>query len=128
MTRPRIHKKRILIVDDEPAICQFCQRVLAEEGFEVDTSANGEAARSLVGKQEYALFLFDIKMPLMDGRELYRWLADAYPRSIEKVIFMTGSAIGQETESFLKNTGSPVLLKPFTSEELKQQINLELKD
>ncbi len=111
-------RKRILIVDDEPTIRQFCQRVLTKQGFEVDTAANGRAAQLMISKQKYDIFLFDMKMPLMDGRELYQWVKEVYPQIINRVAFMTGSAIGQDTESFLQNSGRQVLLKPFTAEEL----------
>ena len=36
--------KRILVVEDEPAISQICRRVLTRDGFEVDTAINGEVA------------------------------------------------------------------------------------
>ncbi len=119
MKKPGTDIKRILVADDEPAICQLCQRVLTEEGFEVDIAANGREAQSKIGKQEYDLYLFDIKMPVVSGGELYIWLQETNPGSAEKVIFMTGSAIGKDTESFLEASGRPVLLKPFATEDLK---------
>ena len=121
-------KKRILVVDDEPAICQLCQRVLAEAGFEVEIAGNGRIAQSMISKQEYDLYLFDIKMPTENGRELYIWLQEAHPNSAERVIFITGSALGSDTESFLQNSGRPVLLKPFTTEELKTLIGTALEE
>ncbi len=127
MIKPGTHRKRILIVDDEPAICQLCQRVLTEEGFEVDTAADGRIAQSMMRKREYALYLVDIKLPVVDGKVFYKWLQDEYPPSAARVVFTTGSAIGQDTESFLKSSGRPVLLKPFTTEELKTIITQTLK-
>ena len=41
-------KSRILVIEDEPAISLVCQRILAEEGFLVDTAPNGQAAQSLL--------------------------------------------------------------------------------
>ena len=120
-------KKRILIVDDEPAICQFCQRVLTEEGFGVDIAPDGRIAQSMISKQEYDLYLFDIKMPIESGKELYIWLQGTHPNSAERVTFITGSAIGSDTESFLQNSGRQVLLKPFTTEELEATVTQTLK-
>ncbi len=121
-----VHKKRILIVDDEIAICQFCQRVLAEEEFEVDISFNGRA-QSVISEQEYDLYLLDIKMPVIGGRDIYKWLQEMYPHIAAKVIFITGSAIGEDTESFLQSSGRQVLFKPFTIEELKATVTQTLK-
>ena len=120
-------RKRILIVDDEPAIRKLCQRVLTEEGFEVDTASNGEIALAMISKQEYELYLIDIKMPLMTGEELYVSLKKTYPRSAGRVVFITGSALGAATESFLQSSGRPILLKPFTTNELKTIITQALK-
>jgi len=127
MISPGTHKKRILVIDDEPAIRELCQRVLTEEGFEVDTASNGEIAQSMISKREYDLYFMDIKMPLMDGKDLYEWLQKTYPHCAGRVVFTTGSAIGQETESFLESTGRPVLRKPFNTEELKTIIREHLK-
>lgn len=121
------NKRRILIVDDEAAICQFCQRVLIEEGFEADCAPDGKSAQSILSERQYDLYLFDIKMPQMDGKELYESLRKTDPNSAEKVLFMTGSAIGQDTESFFRSSGRSVLLKPFTIAELKTQIKEALE-
>ena len=120
-------KKRILIVDDETAICQFCQRVLTKEGFEVDTAYDGLAAQSIISEREYDLYLVDIKMPLMNGKELYAWLQETYPSNADRVVFITGSAIGPDTQTFLQSSGRQVLPKPFTTEELKTRITQTLK-
>lgn len=54
----------------------------------------------------------------MDGKEFYYWLKRESPLSAVKAVFMTGDAMGGDTQSFLKETGQPFLLKPFTTSEL----------
>jgi len=127
MAKQSICMNRILIVDDEPAICQLGQRVLTGRGFEVETAANGKVAQSKINEQEYGLYLFDIKMPLMDGKELFEFLKKTYPGSAERVVFTTGSALGAETEGFLQNCGRPVLRKPFTISQLREVVEEFLK-
>ena len=119
MKTPVSTVKRILIVDDEPVIRELCQRVLTEEGFEVDVASDGRIAMAMISEQEYDLYLFDIKMPLMNGKELYEWLQEVYPSSASRVIFTTGSAIGKDTQNFLQRRGRQVLPKPFTPDELR---------
>ena len=128
MTKLGTHRKRILIVDDEPAIRQLCQRVLTEEGFEVDMASDGRATQSMISEREYDLYLFDIKMPVMSGIELYDSLQKTDPRITSRIVFITGSNIGQNTESFLQSCGRPVLTKPFTIEELKAKVKESLKE
>ncbi|MBM2824508.1 MAG: DNA-binding heavy metal response regulator [Dehalococcoidales bacterium] len=120
-------KKHILVVDDEPSIRQLCQVVFTEEGFDVDTVANGKAALAMIGKQEHDLYLIDIKMPLMDGKELYQSLQKTYPRSAGRTVFMTGSIIGQDTENFFLSSGRQVLRKPFTTDELRAIVREALR-
>jgi CheY-like chemotaxis protein len=127
MMQSGTHKKRILVVDDESAIRKLCQRILIEEGFAVDTASDGKAALAMISEQDYELCLVDIKMPLMDGKELYESLQKIYPRIALRVVFSTGSAIGEKTESFFQSSGRPILRKPFTSEELKAKVEEALK-
>ena len=120
--------KRILIVEDEPAICELCRRVLTGEGFEVDIAANGKVAQDMIEEKQYDLFLTDIKLPAMNGKELYQWLQEKHPQLASRVIFATGSVMGGDTQSFLEQAGRPFLLKPFTPDELKAMVKETLQE
>jgi len=87
-------RKRILIVEDEPAISQVCQRVLIDEGFDVDIAANGLLAQDMLSKNKYDLCLIDIRIPTMNGKELYQWLKEKRPKAAGRVIFTTGDVMG----------------------------------
>ena len=114
--------KRFLVIEDEPAISKICQRVITEEGFEVDTAANGKTAKGMLGNNDYALLLIDIKTPVMSGKELYQYLGEKYPKLLERVILTTGALLCGETEGFLVESGRPFLPKPFTPDELRDII------
>jgi len=120
--------RRVLVVEDEPAICELCQRVLTGEGFEVDIAANGKLAQDMIEKKQYAIFLVDIKMPVMGGKELYQWLKEEHPKQISKVIFTSGSVIGKDTMTFIEQTGRPFLPKPFTPDDLKAIVRENLEE
>ena len=120
--------KRFLIVEDEPAICDLCQRVLTGEGFEVDIAANGKVAQDMIEEKQYDLFLFDIKLPVMNGRELYQWLKEKHPKQISKVIFTSGSVLGEDTQLFIEQTDRPFLPKPFTPDDLKAIVRENLEE
>ncbi len=111
--------KRILVVEDEPAISQVCLRVLTSEGFEVDIAVNGKVAQDMIEEQQYDLCLIDIRTPAMDGTELYQWLQEKHPQLAGRVIFTTGDVMGGDTSRFLEQTARPFLPKPFTPGELK---------
>ena len=126
MTSEGAQLKRVLVVEDEPSICRFCQRALTAEGFEVDTVGDGAGAQSLLREKDYALCLFDIRIPVMDGKQLYQWVAEEYPQLLGRVIFITGDLISGDTKSFLEQTGCPFLPKPFTLDELKTMVRKTL--
>ena len=120
--------KRILVLEDEPAISTICLRVLTGEGFEVDTAVNGKVAQNLIENKQYDLYLLDIRTPVMDGKELYQWLEEKHPQLVGRVIFSSGSIQSGETAAFVKQTGRPLLAKPFTPDELKAVVRETLKE
>ena len=128
MKKPGAGAKRILVVEDEAAICELCRRVLTSEGFEVGTAANGKVAQDMIVEQQYDLFLVDIRTPEMNGIELYQWLQEEHSQLASWVIFSTGSVIGKEATTFIEQTGRPFLPKPFTPDELKAIVTETMKE
>ena len=127
MKTPDSSAKRILIVEDEPAISDVCRRVLVGEGFEVDIAVNGRVAQDMIKEKQYDLCLIDIRTPQMNGKELYQWLQEKHPQLAGRVIFTTGDVMGGDTLTFIEQAGRPYLPKPFTPDELKAIIRETLK-
>ncbi|HZK14816.1 MAG TPA: sigma-54 dependent transcriptional regulator, partial [Desulfobaccales bacterium] len=69
----------LLVVDDEPQILQMISGILRDEGFEVITAPDGEAALKLVGEEAPDLVLLDIALPGLDGLEVLQELKRHYP-------------------------------------------------
>ena len=63
---------RVLVVDDEPDTCANLSDILTEQGYQVDVAHDGLSALKLVKKNVYDVALLDLKMPGIDGLELYR--------------------------------------------------------
>ncbi|HEX7031851.1 MAG TPA: response regulator [Nitrososphaera sp.] len=85
---------KILIVDDEPDIATLLSIGLSKEGFVVDTFQHPELALSKFKPGYYQLSLLDIKMPIMNGFQLYRRLKEKDPAL--PVCFMTAFEIYPE--------------------------------
>ncbi|MCJ7743645.1 MAG: response regulator [Dehalococcoidales bacterium] len=117
-----MEKKRVLVVEDEPAIARVCVRTLTAEGFEVDIAVNGKIAHYWLDKDMYDLCLVDIRTPEMNGMELYRQLKEDCSEMTNRVIFTTGDVINDDIKVFLEETGRPFLAKPFTPEELRSVV------
>jgi CheY-like chemotaxis protein len=119
--------QRILVVEDEPSICQVCLRTLTAEGFEVDIAVNGAIGGKMLGEKQYDLCLIDIRTPIMNGRELYEYIRNNYPDFNGKIIFTTGDVLDEKLASMLKEVERPYLPKPFTPDELKTIIKETLE-
>ena len=128
MKKPGAGVKRILVVEDEPAICQVCQRALTNEGFEVDIAVNGDVAQGMLGEKDYDLCLIDIRTPVMNGRQLYQVIIGKHPKLVNGTIFTTGDVIDGYTQRFFELARRPFLPKPFTPDELKTIVRETLRE
>ena len=92
--QPQQGQKRILAVDDEPDLTMICSLALQYHGFKVDTFNDAQEALSNFKPDYYDLVILDIKMPNMDGFELY----DKIKKKDDKVkiCFLTASELYYE--------------------------------
>jgi CheY-like chemotaxis protein len=116
-----------LVVDDDPAVRAFVSDTLTQEGHEVDKAQDGVDALYLLKRRSYDVILSDLRMPMLDGPGLYRALEQRYAAALPRVIFVTGYADAEPYTAFLAQTGDPVLMKPFTVEELRLMIQWVLE-
>lgn len=118
--------KKILAVDDEPAITRLVAAALTGRGFEVITASDGPEALDKAHFEKPDLIVLDIMMPRMDGREVRRRLAaDPVTASIP-VVFL--SAVGDLDSQLdtLESSESEYLTKPFNPRELADYIEARL--
>ncbi len=113
---------RVLIVDDEPAMCRSLQSLL-RSSHEVSTAGGGEAALELLARGErYDVILCDLMMPGLNGMALFGELERHQPGLQQQMIFMTGGAFTAEARAFLGGCSNLRLQKPFAAEELEAAI------
>lgn len=111
--------KRILIVDDEPAILLLLEQLLSAEGYQVVTAADGHQAHLLARSQRFDLFLIDMIMPFKDGIETILSLRTL--RSKAAIIAMSGGlqgGAGNYLPLAEKLGASASLAKPFNRQTL----------
>jgi PAS domain S-box-containing protein len=116
-------KARILVVDDESVIRTLITRVLENEGHEVNAVDSGEKALDLIKSNRYNLILLDIKMPGIGGIELYKRIKEIADSLANRIVFITGDVMGDDTQKFLMKTKAPYIMKPFDSAKLKIEIS-----
>jgi CheY-like chemotaxis protein len=110
------------VVDDEPIVQQYLNGVLTGEGHKVEIIDNGDEAMEKLGSEDYDVILLDIKLPGMNGIDIYRQLKKKDKSKAGKVIFITGDVMAKDTMAFLSRTKAPYIAKPFDAEQLKREI------
>ncbi|HMA80815.1 MAG TPA: response regulator [Candidatus Binatia bacterium] len=106
---------RILIVDDDKTFCQFLVEVLEAHGHDVDWTSHALRAFKLSQRSYYDLFVFDVRMPVILGTELAEGLKEQCPGA--KIILISAFA-DKSLNKAANKLGTPLLSKPFTTEEL----------
>jgi two-component system, cell cycle response regulator CpdR len=114
---------RILIAEDEEALCAMCARALSTVGHEVKTACDGGDALELLKREagRFDLLLTDIRMPVMDGIALSLAAARDYPEIT--ILLMTGYADQRERAHGLGALIHDVIPKPFTLAVLRDAVN-----
>jgi DNA-binding response OmpR family regulator len=116
---------RILIVDDEPDVCEVLKKALEKNRFTADSFSDPLLALENFRPRSYDLLLLDIKMPDMDGFRLYQEMKKMDSRV--KVCFLTASEMYYERyrkeEEFAALDKDLFLRKPIQNEEVIKEIN-----
>jgi DNA-binding response OmpR family regulator len=117
--------QRLLVVDDEEAICEGCRRIFTRLGFEVENTSDAQVGLHLAEKNEYAAILLDIKMPNMTGIEFLEQLRTKRPRV--PVILMTGYPSVPNTIAAIRLGVAGYVTKPFTPEEVAAAVQKHVR-
>ena len=118
---------RILLVDDDPLITQLITDMLSLDGYDIETAPNGIAALAMVEGRRYDLILTDLHMPGLDGVGLFRELAKRGTHPPRQMIFLTGTGGASEAHRLVRDTGLPLLEKPFNLVELLELVRRVLR-
>jgi DNA-binding NtrC family response regulator len=108
----------ILIVDDDLSTCESLMDVLKEKGYRIAKASNGQEAITMVREAEFDLVFIDVKMPVMNGLEIYLTLKKIRPEI--KVIMMTGyrQEVQGLVEEAIKSNAYTCIYKPFNVEKV----------
>lgn len=114
---------QVLVIDDEPAIVAALRAFLMRDGHTVDAVQDSEEAQTLLKRRDYDLILCDLKMPKLNGQQLYRWLQANKPYLADRFVIMTGDFLSPMVRSFLRDGNIPVLQKPFRFDEVRDLLH-----
>ncbi len=110
--------KRILVVEDDPAILALEERLLRHAGFEVRGAPGSSEALALAAEEEFDLFVLDVMLPGMSGYELARALAARDPARQVPLVFATANQAADGVREGFRTGAALYLVKPFQTATL----------
>jgi DNA-binding response OmpR family regulator len=121
-------ERRVLIVDDEPDVTGTFKLGLEANGFSVETFNDPEIALSNFKPGKYDLLLLDIKMPKMNGFELYEKIRKIDGSAKTKVCFITAFEVYYQSlrEQFPETKIECYIKKPIQIRDLSKKLHAEL--
>jgi two-component system response regulator HydG len=116
-----LNATRILIVDDEADTCANLSDIFTDLGYQVDIAHDGLSALLLVKQNAYDVAILDLKMPGMDGLELYRRIRQLSAGTV--AIVVTAYASGSTASSILDAGAWKLLSKPVAFPQLQSLVD-----
>jgi signal transduction histidine kinase len=107
---------KILIIDDEPTICDACYQILTDKYYSVEVANNGSEGLKKFEDFKPDIVFIDLKMPGVSGMDVLKTIVQKKTNTIPIVI--TGYASIETAVESMKNGAFDFLPKPFTAEEL----------
>ena len=114
-------RERLLLVDDEEDFLRSSARALNRRGIDVQTARDGPTALSLVAEGEFDVVVLDLKMPGMDGEEVFDRLREVKPDL--PVIMLTGHGSIPHAFKTSKKGIADYIAKPCDIDELAERVH-----
>jgi len=110
---------RVLVVEDEDVLSKLLQEVVRSHfGCGVDAAACGTEGLALAMRGGYDLIISDIRMPEMDGLELYLRVREVQPAMAKRFLLVSGHAGDRQIDEEIRRWNIPLVAKPFTMTSL----------
>jgi len=118
--------RRILVVDDEPALRRTLERALTTQGYSVVSVADPNSAYQVLGETGFDLVLLDLRLPQMAGDTLLLAIVRRWPQLNGRIILMSGDPWSVQHDWPDELTRCPMLPKPFSLDTLVQTVGAVL--
>jgi len=107
-----VEKGRILVLDDDPVVTLSCKRILGAEGYSISTVEKGEEALNKLAKEDFDLFISDVRLPDISGIEVLREAKVIKPKT--DVVIITGYPTLEDAKEATNLGAFEYIEKPFT--------------
>lgn len=114
MLRERI---RVLVIDDEPAICKALSIALQRAGYEALSAQSGDSALAILASEPVDVLVLDLRIPDTRGDVVFELAAATHPHLRRQTLFMTGD-VSERALRLIHSCRCPLIKKPFELREL----------
>jgi len=118
---------RVLVVDDDDALCQSLAATLGDAGYVVRTAGDAAGMRGVLGEWTPDLLMLDIKLPDADGTQLLQELKGSAEWRDVPVVMMSSRTPDEMTELALGLGAADVVRKPFRPREVVARVQAQLR-
>jgi DNA-binding NtrC family response regulator len=108
---------RVLVVDDEPAICKALTIALQRAGYIALSAQSGDSALALLANEHVDIMLIDLRIPDTRGDVVFELAAASHPHLRHQTLFMTGD-ISERVFRLVSSCKCPMIKKPFELREM----------
>lgn len=120
-------KATILVVDDEKDILELVSYNLQKDGFNIETSQNGEDALEKIRSDRFDLLILDLMLPGIQGMELCKALKSDNETASIPIIMLTAKSEELDKVLGLEMGADDYITKPFSPRELVARVNAVLR-
>ena len=113
--------RRIMVVDDDPALRMTLEEILTDEGHDVISAEDGYQAILFASESPIALIFMDIRMPGMTGIEAFSRIKEILPDCV--VVIMTGHAVQSLVDEAWEQGAREILQKPVIIDRLLEIVD-----
>jgi DNA-binding NtrC family response regulator len=114
-----MHRLPLLLIEDERSVLDFVSTALKRNGYACVTSNSAAEGIRTLETGRFSGVISDMRTPGgASGADVHAWIVANRPELRERMLFITGDTVNEDTMKALQSTGVPYIEKPFRVQEL----------
>lgn len=123
MTTAVAARMPLLVIEDELSVMDFVRIALERHGYACTPANSAAEGIRLLEKKGFSGIISDMRTPGgASGADVHAWVLAHRPQLRNKILFITGDTVNEDTMKALVSTGVPYIEKPFRVQELMARV------
>jgi len=119
MSAQAVRRLPLLVIEDERSVMDFIRLALERHGYSCRTASSAAQGITLLESGHFNGVISDMRTPGgASGADVHAWIVTHRPELKDRMLFITGDTVNEETLKALTNTGVPYIEKPFRVKDL----------